>query len=131
MGTDSAIRIRIKDAVGELRYAPGDQIEGSVEIFPDNPIRCQAVEVAVKWYTEGKGRRDEGIVESQRFDVRQIDPGQGFSEQFRVTLPSTPWSYAGHFINIIWAVHVKIDIPMAPDFNHEVRFLLLPPDVTA
>jgi len=125
-----SIRIRIKEAAGSLRFAPGDQIEGSVEIFPNNTINCQAVEISVLWYTEGKGRRNEGIVETQRFDVRQIDPQQGFNEQFRVTLPSTPWSYAGHFINIIWAVHVKIDIPMAPDFNQETRFLLLPPDVT-
>lgn len=126
---ESPIRIRIKGDEGALRFPPGEQISGLVEIFPEETIRCQGVEISVQWYTEGKGRRNEGIAQSWRFDVNQLGPGQGFSEAFSCTLPSAPWSYAGHFINIVWAVHVKIDIPLAPDVNRESRFLLLPADL--
>lgn len=125
----NAIRIRLKGDEGTLRFAPGDTVSGLVEVFPDEIIRCRGVEISVLWYTEGKGRRDEGIVQSWRYDVPQIGPGQGFNEAFSTTLPSAPWSYAGHFINIVWAVHVKIDIALATDFNREARFLMLPMDL--
>lgn len=125
---DSPILIRIKGEEGALRFPPGEQITGLVEIFPEESIRCQGVEIQVLWYTEGKGRRNEGIVQSWRYDVKHIGPGQGFTEAFNCTLPSAPWSYAGHFINIVWTVHVKIDISLAPDINRESRFLMLPSD---
>lgn len=126
---DSPIRIRLKGEDGTMRFPPGEQIAGLVEIFPESTIRCQGVEIRVLWYTEGKGRRNEGVVETWRFDINQITPEQGFSEGFTVSLPSAPWSYAGHFINIVWAVHVKIDIALSPDINREARFLLLPADL--
>ena len=126
---DSPILIQIHDDEGSLRFPPGEQISGLVEIFPETTIRCQGVEIRVMWYTEGKGRRNEGIVQTLRFDVKQLGPGHSFREPFSCTLPSAPWSYAGHFINIVWAVHVKIDIPLSPDINRESRFLLLPSDL--
>ncbi len=125
---DNPIRIRIKEE-GSLRFPPGELIEGLVEIFPETMMRCRAVDISVLWYTEGKGRRDEGIVQSWHYDVEQIGPGQSFSEGFSATLPSAPWSYAGHFINIVWVIHVKIDIPMSADMNREARFLVLPMDL--
>jgi hypothetical protein len=127
--SDSPIRIRIKGDASSLRFSPGEQLSGSVEIFPNSVIRCQGVEIRLMWYTEGKGRRDEGVIQTLTYDIKEIGPEQGFNEAFDVVLPGAPWSYAGHFINVVWVIHVKIDIPMAPDLNQEARFLLLPDDV--
>lgn len=130
--SDSPIHIHIIDATeGTRRFAPGETISGSVEIDPHHPLRCQAVEIQLLWYTEGKGRRDEGLIAGERYEVRGIDPHEGFRERFDFTLPSAPWSYAGHYINIVWVIHVKIDIPLATDLHREARFLLLPSEIMA
>ena len=45
---------------------------------------------------------------------------------FRFTLPNGPWSYAGHYVNIIWEVDVSIDLALARDLRDQQPFVLAP-----
>lgn len=122
----SPIRIRLKGGDGTNHYRPGDTLSGVIQIHPDTTIQCRSVEYRVGWRTEGKGRRNEGIVQEKHFDITEINPASPFYEQFDVQLPRSPWSYAGHFINIVWSVQVKVDIALAKDYNEEYAFIVQP-----
>jgi hypothetical protein len=94
--------------------------------MPHRNIECRAVEVSIGWYTQGKGRLETHFPYVQRYPVAGLESGVPFRERFTYTLPAGPWSYNGHYITIIWAVKVKIDIPMMVDYNEELRFVLEP-----
>ncbi|MBI3243992.1 MAG: hypothetical protein HYZ49_17050 [Chloroflexi bacterium] len=115
------------EAEGEwMRFEPGSVLQGTAQIVPQGDIRCNHVYVRLQWHTEGRGTRNEGR-------VGEIDMAQGtlaantpLSQNFHFTLPKEPWSYAGHYINIVWEVVVNIDIPLAPDLNFSQPFILAP-----
>lgn len=122
----SPIRILFLNDDGTMRYAPGAKIEGRVEIHPDQTINCRQILVTCSWWTEGKGNRDEGIVRQETLTVSSIEAHEFLKHEFAYQLPRQPWSYAGHLINIIWGVRVKIDIPMGRDIEEVQRFVLHP-----
>jgi hypothetical protein len=108
------------------RFAPGDTIQGSVQIVPDSDLRANHVWIRLQWHTEGRGDRDQGR-------VAEVDVYQGVltaqtpvTYGFSFTLPPEPWSYAGHYINIIWEIVAEIDVPMAPDLRQGQLFILAP-----
>ena len=45
---------------------------------------------------------------------------------FNFGLPREPWSYAGHYVSIIWEIAVVVDIPLATDINAQQPFILAP-----
>ena len=108
------------------RFEPGGALQGTVQIVPDSDLRADHVWIRAQWHTEGRGDRDEGRVAVldvfQGLLTAQSPVNYGFS----FTLPSEPWSYAGHYINIIWEVVVEIDVPMAPDLRQGQLFILAP-----
>jgi hypothetical protein len=117
------IRIRLK---GGTIYAPGDRVTGVFEILPEQTINCRGVDIKIGWRTEGKGRRDEQFIYSERYHIPELPNNKTYGETFAVELPDAPWSYAGHYINIVWFVLVNIDIPLATDIHAEQRFVLQP-----
>ena len=109
---------------GWQRFEPGGPVEGEVQIVPDSDIRANHVWIRLQWHTEGRGDRDQGR-------VAEIDVFQGvltartpYTYGFNFTLPREPWSYAGHYINIIWEIVAEIDVPMAPDLRQGQLFIL-------
>jgi len=121
------ITLRGGDFEGNWQHlAPGSLVEGSVQIVPESDIRANHVWVRLQWHTEGRGDRDEGR-------LAQLDVFQGvltaqtpYNYSFSFTLPCEPWSYAGHYINIVWEVMVEVDVPMAPDIRHSQPFIMAP-----
>jgi hypothetical protein len=109
-----------------LRFEPGSSVQGSVQIVPDSDLRANHVWIRLQWHTEGRGDRDQGR-------VAEIDAFQGVLTAqtpvrygFNFALPREPWSYAGHYINIVWEVVAEIDVPMAPDLRQSQLFILAP-----
>lgn len=126
---DADIRVRFKNSVtvGSIpAYQPGDLLEASLEIYGENPINCRDVEVSIGWHTEGKGDRNNGRAYLEPLGVTQIEPGIPVAHNVSFRLPSTPWSYEGELIQVVWAVNVKIDIAMMPDINSAHPFVLQP-----
>lgn len=108
------------------RFEPGNPLQGSVQLVTDSDVRANHVWIRLQWHTEGKGDRDEGRV--AELDVFQgvLTPQMPMQYSFNFTLPDAPWSYAGHYINIIWEVVVEVDVPMAPDIRQGQLFILAP-----
>ena len=64
---------------------------------------------------------------------RQVEIAQGnlvantpIVQSFAFNLPAEPWSFAGHYINIIWQVEVIVDIPLGVDLHAEQPFVMAP-----
>lgn len=125
------IQIKIRGGVpgGQwMTFKPRQAVEGSVEIVADNNLNCRHFWVRLEWHTEGRGNRDRTVV--AEMDVFQGSLGAGIPtyHDFQFMLPDAPWSFAGHYVNIIWEITTSIDIPRAADPNAKQRFILAPPD---
>jgi hypothetical protein len=111
---------------GQRRYEPGSMVRGTVQLVPAQDVRCDGVFVTVGWHTEGRGDSAHvqvGEVELQRGPLTANTPT---SHSFAVALPHEPWSYAGHYINIIWEITVVIAIPFAADIKHAEQIVVAP-----
>lgn len=112
---------------GLMRFEPGAMLQGQVQVTPQDDIRCNAVRIRLQWHTEGRGIRDEGVAaEIPMAGQGTLQASVPLSQQFNIILPKAPWSYAGHYINIIWELKVTIDIPLASDINAAQPFILAP-----
>ncbi len=125
---DIRILFRGGEQEGELmRFEPGSYLEGSVEVIPENEVRCNHLYVRLQWHTEGRGDRDDATAAEQDLFQGTLKTGMPNSYDFRLPLPLQPWSYAGHYVNIIWAVAVDVDVPWAINPRYSQPFILAPP----
>jgi hypothetical protein len=109
-----------------LRYDPGEEIAGTATIVTDSDLRCNHLYVRLQWHTEGRGDRDEGIIAQDDIFQGMLTSGAPVTHEFRFTLPRSPWSFAGHYVSIVWAIQVSIDVPLARDPVYSHPFVLAP-----
>lgn len=83
---------------GKTTYAPGETVSGRVQWAMEGT----RLDLALFWYTTGKGTRDVGVIESIRFD----DPGPHGTREFSFTLPEGPYSFSGKLISVVWAIEL-------------------------
>jgi len=114
------------DLDGFRRYRPGDTIKGVVQVEAREDVRCRGVEVQWEWHTEGKGTRDGIVIARKVLASDSLRARQQVGDQFVFTLPPQPWSYAGHFITIVWSLTVAVDIPMGRDIKVEQPIIVDP-----
>jgi hypothetical protein len=105
-------------------YAPGSTVRGWVRLTPDGTIDTNRVVVRLQWHTEGRGDRNVG--RAGEVEVATGPVSMELVQPFTLTVPHEPWSYAGHFINIIWAVLVVADVRHGRDIRHEERIVVAP-----
>lgn len=111
---------------GLMRFDPGGMLTGTVQVVPQENINAKGVYVRLGWHTEGRGDRDSGQAAELAIAQGNLPAGQPIYQSFNMMLPPQPWSFAGHYINIVWELKVTIDIPMAPDINGSQSFVLAP-----
>jgi hypothetical protein len=111
---------------GALRFDPGGTMQVAVQIVPQDTINAKQAKAVVEWHTEGRGDQDSGIALEVPLAQGSLAAGMPIQQTFNVVLPKEPWSYAGHYINIIWLLKVTIDIPFSPDINAAQPFVLAP-----
>ena len=81
-------------------FEPGQTVEGAIRWnLPTGP---KHLDLALFWYTAGKGTRDVGVVETLKFD----SPGAFGSKDFAFTLSDGPYSFSGKLISLIWALEI-------------------------
>jgi len=90
--------IQIETRDGRTAFRPGEEVEGTVRWHMGGPPR--SLEVRLFWYTEGKGGRDVGVVET----LPVADPGSEGHQPFRFRLPDGPYSFSGKIIHLRWAI---------------------------
>lgn len=121
------IEVRGGEMEGSLvRFRPGEALQGSVRITPIGDIQARHVYLRLQWHTEGRGDRDQAVVAEQDVFQGLLKDGTPTYYSFHFKLPDHPWSYAGHYINIIWEVAASIDLALARDPSAQEVFLLVP-----
>ncbi|TFH37816.1 MAG: hypothetical protein E4G99_01440 [Anaerolineales bacterium] len=121
------IDIRGGEAHGELmRFRPGETLQGSIVVTPTNDLEARHVNIRLLWYTEGRGDRDRAIITEQDVFQGKLAAGVPAYYSFHFALPQQPWSYAGHYVNIVWVVEAMIDLALAIDPRGQQPFVLAP-----
>ncbi len=108
MSLSQVIPLRF-DGHGNRLYYPGETLAGSYYLIDFAEDAIDAVEVSVMWRTEGKGTEDFGVHAFWRRSLQNgdwIDPR--IPGRFSVPLPSSPLSYEGELVKILWVVRVRI-----------------------
>ena len=127
MATTFEVRLTGGHPEGDvLRYAPGQEIAGTAMIVADGELRCNHLYVRLQWHTEGRGDRDEQTVAEDDIFQGTLTAGTPISHDFRFRLPPEPWSFAGHYVSIVWAIQISLDVPMARDPVYYQPFVLAP-----
>lgn len=91
-------------------FAPREPVQGTVQWNLVSPPK--RLELSLFWYTEGKGTRDVGVVDT----VTVENPGALGSKDFQFVLSDGPCSFSGRLISLIWAVELS-----CPDIVETVR----------
>jgi hypothetical protein len=108
------------------RFTPGARIAGDAHVFPRQEINARRIVARLQWHTEGRGDKNAGVAEETVLAEGPLTPSIPQSFSFDFTAPQEPWSYAGHYINIIWEVQIVVDIPWASDELYRERIILAP-----
>lgn len=97
-------------------FAPGDTLSGTARWELASPP--ESLELHLAWRTEGRGDSDVVVVET-----RTLEPTTTGEESFRFTLPSSPWSFQGPLIHLMWTVELvaepaaeaaRVDFTLSP-----------------
>jgi hypothetical protein len=126
---DTDIRLNLQDAKiidGIPHYEPGSTIIGDVMLTTNGALDCRGVFVRLQWRTEGRGDREMRQIHEVVLNNGALSSNATLRQNFRFDLPGEPWSFAGHYINIIWEIDVVIDMPMAADIHKTLPFVLAP-----
>jgi hypothetical protein len=80
----------------------------------------------LEWHTEGRGDRDRDRVAEIGLAGAELTANSTVIRDFTLSVPNDPWSYAGHYVNIIWEVIVVADIPLARDVIRKEPIVVAP-----
>ena len=108
------------------QFHPGETLQGTVTVFPDQNLDCQHVYIRLLWHTEGRGTSYLETIEE--LDVFQGNMQQGLpnSFEFSFVLPNKPWSYQGHYVSVVWKIQAQVDLSWSRDPQGEKAFILRP-----
>jgi hypothetical protein len=123
------IQVEIRNAekeYGAWRLRPTEFVQGMVTVIPDSEVKCKHLYVRLEWHTEGRGSQFRQKVAEQDVFEGTLRANIPRSFAFDFQLPEEPWSYEGHYISIVWAIVVQLDVPWSRDVKAEESFLLLP-----
>lgn len=114
----------------QAAYHPGDVVRGSVEVRTDEPVRCDGLTVELRWRTHGKASSVKETAVSARLFAGEWRGGAVHRYRFELELPAGPFTYHGHYLNVVWEVYASADVPWAfdPDAEQEIALLARPGD---
>lgn len=124
----SALFINLSD--NRESYTPGDLLKGEAAWqLDDTPKKLF---LRLFWFTRGKGTEDIEVVSEIVFDR----PLSNETRAFEITLPQSPYSFAGTLVSLTWALELVTDddqtavtreIIMSP-FGREIDLTAHSPD---
>lgn len=108
------------------QYATGDVLRGNLTVYPDSDVNCKHLYLRLLWHTTGRGT--QFLEKVQEMDLFQgtLSGGMARSFDFEFSLPHQPWSFEGHYINVVWKVQAQVDVAWATDPKGEALFVLRP-----
>ena len=112
---------------GKTSFQPGEELTCTVswdfpstDLSPGEAEPPEALELRLFWYTEGRGNRDVGLVETERL----APLGTTGDREVTFRLPGGPYSFSGPLISLIWAVEVVTE----PDLRTLRREIVVGPE---
>ncbi|MFZ0548491.1 MAG: hypothetical protein WAM60_23790 [Candidatus Promineifilaceae bacterium] len=111
---------------GFMRYEPGSMISGLVQIVPNEDVNSRRAAVRLRWRTKGRGDTNSESLGETEIWQGNLQQGRPIQKDFSFQLPNQPWSYSGHYINIVWEIFVFVDIPFASDPKFVQPFVMRP-----
>ena len=111
----------------ERAWPVGDLVKGRVSIDAPVATKTKKITVDLNWKTEGRGNQNKDTVDSVTIHEGELYDGAMINSEFELKLPDDgPVTYDGHYIRIVWAVVVRIDIPWATDVFEHTEITVLP-----
>lgn len=92
--------LKIELEQGRTVYQPGDIVAGTIRWQCEKAPK--ELTLRLLWFTQGKGDEDAGLAEETSFE----QPGLSDQRQFRLTVPSGPYSFSGTLISLTWALEL-------------------------
>ncbi|MBW3563144.1 MAG: sporulation protein [Acidobacteria bacterium] len=111
---------------GKNTFRPGETVRGIIDVRIDKDVRCDGLEVGLRWRTHGRGNSvTERIVFETLFEG-EWTAGTVFRRPFAFEFPAGPYTYHGTLLNVVWEVYATADIPWAIDPRVEEEVVLRP-----
>jgi hypothetical protein len=126
------VRFKDQEGVDIPSYQPGAALIGVVNIEANREININGIDIELRWETQGKGDRDRETVDHDHITGGQLVPGDTLQHPFNFITPQAPWSYQGELIQIVWMLHIKVDVANVLDLfglmdvQHQEPFVLRP-----
>lgn len=108
------------------RFEPGSAVRGWIRLTSRDDVSCDRVLARLEWHTEGRGDRDRDRVAEIGLAGAKLTANSTVIRDFTLSVPNDPWSYAGHYVNIIWEIIVVADIPFARDVIRKEPIVVAP-----
>ncbi len=87
-------------------FEPGETITGRYRLAEPSQNSC-VVKLSVFWRSEGKGDEDRAVEFEETRTIARGEVTDASSGEFSLVMPSSPLSYDGVLIKIIWFVQVR------------------------
>lgn len=109
-------------------YMPGDLVQGTVTIYPEERANTRGVQLWIGCLIHGSGTSETIDLAPEHFiHEGDIEAGVPISASFGAPIPTdAPLSYQGRRIKFDWQVRLRVDIPIWPDKRYSVPFLVVP-----
>ncbi len=91
-------------------YHPGEKVSGQVRVFLEDASRCRALRLRRYWQTHGKGTKDRGAEDEVTLHVGPLPTGGTREIPFEIRMPSGPFTYHGHHLNVDHYLEAEIDV---------------------
>lgn len=117
---DLQLTIRVSDwdtaGTGEDGVVIGGKLRGQMTVQTVKAVDVKGFEVILRWFTDGPGNRDEGVVARQSYPGEKLEPGRELTLAFEFQTPiDGPITYAGKYVKVNWELKGTADIPWAID----------------
>ncbi len=83
-------------------FAPGENVDGELLWTLDRPP--EEITLTLGWWTEGRGTRDARVEVTRTWKTMET----AGKETFSLTLPPSPYSFAGTLIALKWALEARV-----------------------
>jgi len=106
-------------------YYPGQVLSARYYLATEEPCDVRAIETSLLWRTEGKGDEDLGVHFFEKVELPEVERRDCSNERRLTTnLPSSPLSYDGFLLKIIWSVRVRMFLTSGKELVGEEPFQL-------
>lgn len=107
----------------------GGSFSGRIRRTPDadgesSSSRARAVRIVLRYYTEGRGDRDDRDVSRLEID---LEPHGGLDTGFVLDMaPDVPVSYDGRMLRVLYEIEARVDVKFARDPTVDRSVLVVP-----